>query len=166
MPTHLHSPRSISPRWTRSPCSCPPVPPLVPPLRPFPFPIRWYCWSPLPLTSPSPSRCPPGSTTSLAPSLPPSLWPPCTGPEAVASQYNVRPCSACLLLTSVCLSVPPPACPPLGTGSNTLCSSLSAPASRWAASPPRAETHSTPAPSLEWPPTSQPQTAALAAPPP
>ena len=55
---------------------------------------------------------------------------PCTGPEVVASQFIARPCSACLLLTSVCLSIPPPSWHPLVRGSTTSCPSLSAPASQ------------------------------------
>ena len=126
MSTHPHSPRSIPPRLTRSPCSRPPAPPP----RPCLFPIRLYCIALLPLPLPFPNRCLPGPITSSAPSLPPSLSPPRTGPEEVASQCIARTCSACLLSIYVCLSVPPPSWHPLVKGITNPCPSLSAPASQ------------------------------------
>ena len=140
MSTHPHSPRSIPPRWTRLPCSRPPAPPS----RLCLFPTRPSCLALLPSPLPSPIRCPPDPTTVAVPSPPPSLSPPRTGPEAVASQYTARPCSACFVSTSVFLSVPPPWWHPLVMGNTNPHPSLSAPASRWAVSSPHGGTSSTP----------------------
>ena len=108
IPRGRHSLRSIPLHLTRSPhwiCFSPPLPPPAPPL-PLPLPslpiilpiptLNPSLGPPPPVPLPSSNRFTFGPTTAGTPSPPPSVWPAHRGPESVASQCTVQPCSASL----------------------------------------------------------------------